>query len=122
MIDNSTKCTLAKEKYDESKGMFVTKTWRQVLDVGHQHISSETSVTNIDLASRDPADVIANLKTDMDTICSKSGTDQERIRDMYLDFIHSGRYCLNSRIIWPIFLLDDFRIQKRCCLPFYSSC
>ena len=22
----------------------------------------------------------------------------------------------------PIFSLDDFRIQKRCCLPFYSSC
>ena len=44
-------------------------------------ISYSKSVTNIDQASRDPADVTAGFEKEMDEICAKSVADQEQIRN-----------------------------------------
>ena len=43
--------------------------------------SYSKSVTNIDQASRDPADVTAGFEKEMDEICAKSNADQEKIRN-----------------------------------------
>ena len=42
-------------------------------------IPNAAFVTNIDVASRDPFDVIDDLKIEMDVTCVKSGADQEKI-------------------------------------------
>ena len=43
--------------------------------------SYSKSVTNIDWASRDPADVTAGFEKEMDEICAKSNAEQEKIRN-----------------------------------------
>ena len=43
--------------------------------------SYSKSVTNIDQASRDPADVTAGFEKEMDEICAKSNAEQEKIRN-----------------------------------------
>ena len=55
------------------------KNWSPTSRTCHQPIAALSFVTNIDVASRDPFDIMDGLKTEMDVACAKSGADQEKI-------------------------------------------